>query len=71
MFGIQQAQKRRIHEHRTLTGWLFLLLLLPAPTMAAASLDEEIEELSVEVSGHSASVFALEQKLLHYGHFAY
>ncbi|WP_339750448.1 AraC family transcriptional regulator [uncultured Marinobacter sp.] len=65
MFGIQQAQKRRIHEHRTLTGWLFLLLLLPAPTMAAASLDEEIEELSVEVSGHSASVFALEQKLLH------
>ncbi|WP_341582041.1 AraC family transcriptional regulator [Marinobacter metalliresistant] len=65
MFGIQQAQKRRIHERRTFIGWLFPLLLLPAPVMAAASLDEEIEELSAEVAGHSASVFALEQKLLH------
>ncbi|WP_417566792.1 AraC family transcriptional regulator [Marinobacter sp.] len=65
MFGIQQAQKCRINEHRAFTGWLILFLLLHAPTMAATELDEQIEELSAEVAGHSARVFALEQKLLH------
>jgi hypothetical protein len=65
MFGIQQAQNRRILECRTFTGWPCLVLLLSAPTMASTSLDDEIEALSAEVAGYSASVFALEQKVLH------
>ena len=65
MFGNQPKKERRMQDWRAfLPGLACTLYLLPVFSLAAP-VDQEIEQLRVQVSEHSARVFALEQELLH------
>ena len=65
MFGRQKPQKCRIApgiRGGCISG---MIIAAMAATSHASSLDEQIERLNADITRHTASVHALEQKLLH------
>lgn len=65
MLGTQKSQHCRFFP-RNRGRWLSgILAALAATSVAGASLDEQIDRLTADVTRHSASVHALEQQLLH------
>ncbi len=65
LFGKQKSQYCRISPWNRGLWVSGILAALVTTSVAATSLDEQIERLTAEVTRHSASVHALEQQLLH------
>lgn len=64
MFGIQKSQNCRITLWNRGIWVSGMMAVFATASVAAASLDEQIDRLTAEVTRHSASVYALEQQLL-------